>query len=187
MGTWPYFRSKVSRYAIERAIPVPVVSCWNGMGKYITHRTAHPSCCADDEIVAMPIAPFLTNPPFRFRSIHDSLAQSHVEGSECCLIHADNPLSATSGVFLNPNVKVGYNGSVYDAVHSPDAVMSPFQIYTAVWENRLRRWFSTPWLKEWEVRKRVRKWSRQTGEEERGGHCLVNEMQVIFDRGWKHV
>lgn len=34
MQTWPYFRSYVSRYAAERFLPVPVASCWNGMGQY---------------------------------------------------------------------------------------------------------------------------------------------------------
>lgn len=33
MQTWPYFRSRRSRYAAERGLPVPVTSCWNGMGK----------------------------------------------------------------------------------------------------------------------------------------------------------
>lgn len=32
MQTWPYFRSYASRYAAERFLPVPVASCWNGMG-----------------------------------------------------------------------------------------------------------------------------------------------------------
>lgn len=34
MQTWPYFRSYISRYAAERFLPVPVASCWNGMGKF---------------------------------------------------------------------------------------------------------------------------------------------------------
>jgi hypothetical protein len=34
MQTWPYFRSYISRYAAERFLPVPVASCWNGMGEY---------------------------------------------------------------------------------------------------------------------------------------------------------
>ena len=31
--TWPYFRSYISRHAAERYSPVPVASCWNGMGE----------------------------------------------------------------------------------------------------------------------------------------------------------
>lgn len=33
MQTWPYFRDRISRHAAERFLPVPVTSCWNGMGK----------------------------------------------------------------------------------------------------------------------------------------------------------
>lgn len=40
MQTWPYFRSHVSRYAIERDLPVPVSSCWNGMGMLIQYLVA---------------------------------------------------------------------------------------------------------------------------------------------------
>jgi hypothetical protein len=35
MQTWPYFRSYISRYATERFLPVPVASCWNGMGRHL--------------------------------------------------------------------------------------------------------------------------------------------------------
>lgn len=31
--TWPYFRGRESRRAVKLARPVPVKSCWNGMGK----------------------------------------------------------------------------------------------------------------------------------------------------------
>jgi hypothetical protein len=33
MPTWPYFRAKESRRAVLANAPVPVSSCWNGMGK----------------------------------------------------------------------------------------------------------------------------------------------------------
>lgn len=32
--TWPYFRSRKSRQAMQVNGPAPVVSCWNGMGKF---------------------------------------------------------------------------------------------------------------------------------------------------------
>lgn len=32
MQTWPYFRSQKSRKAIKSGLPVPVTSCWNGVG-----------------------------------------------------------------------------------------------------------------------------------------------------------
>ncbi|KAF2030340.1 hypothetical protein EK21DRAFT_100554 [Setomelanomma holmii] len=168
MQTWPYFRSSVSRHAVERGRPVPVTSCWNGM-------------------VAMPIQPFIAKPPLRFRGLPDSLAQFHIEGSECCIIHSDNPISKSKPILLNPMVKVGYNGSAYEAIHSDSAVLSPLQIWKAVWENRLRRWCTATWWKEWQVQQRVMLWTKNTGQEEKGEFCAINEMQVIMERGWKHV
>jgi hypothetical protein len=37
MQSWPYFRSKASRDALKASEPVPVTSCWNGMGSYNIH------------------------------------------------------------------------------------------------------------------------------------------------------
>jgi hypothetical protein len=141
----------------------------------------------------MPITPFLPNTttttttPLRFRAISDTLARNHLEASECCLIHADNPLSVSKGVFLNPNVKSGYDGSSYDAVHSPDAILSPLQIYSAVWKNRLLRWFTTTIFKEHLVTTRVGKWISETKGWERGSFCLINEMQILRKNGWMHM
>ncbi|KAH6620051.1 cryptococcal mannosyltransferase 1-domain-containing protein [Boeremia exigua] len=168
MQTWPYFRSYESRNAAERFLPVPVSSCWNGM-------------------VAMPAEPFLGEHALRFRGTNDSLAKHHLEGSECCLIHADNPLSATRGVFLNPAVQVGYNMTAYNAVRSSYAVMSPLQMYGRIWQSRVLRWTTTVWFKERVVHNRVMEWTKKSGRKEPGEFCLVNEMQVIFERGWKHV
>jgi len=132
--------------------------------------------------------PFLTPIPLRFRGIPDSLAPSHLEGSECCLIHADNTLYTTKGVYLNPNVRVGYDAPAYNAVHPTHNWLSFWQILVALWENRLRRWTTTPMFKEWVVRRRVGSWRRQdTQNEERGEFCLINEMQVLAANGWAHV
>jgi hypothetical protein len=46
MQTWPYFRSYVSRYAAERFLPVPVASCWNGMGRHL-EQYLHPTLAND--------------------------------------------------------------------------------------------------------------------------------------------
>ena len=135
----------------------------------------------------MPAETFLGSQGLRFRGIDDSLAKFHVEGSECCLIHADNPASATKGVFLNPSVKVGYNMTAYDAMQSTYASMSPLYMYLSMWQNRILRWTTTAWFKERLVHGRVKTWSEVTQEKEPGKYCLVNEMQVIFERGWKHV
>jgi hypothetical protein len=139
----------------------------------------------------MPIAPFLptttATPPLRFRAIPDTLATTHVEASECCLIHADNPLSVSKGVFLNPNVKVGYNGSSYDAINSPDAILSIVQIFVSVWKNRLLRLSTTTVFKERLVRRQLGTWVAETKGWEKGGFCLINEMQILYERGWKHM
>ena len=135
----------------------------------------------------MPAETFLGSQSLRFRGVDDSLAKFHVEGSECCLIHADNPASATKGVFLNPSVKIGYNMTAYHAMHSTYASMSPLYMYLSMWQNRILRWTTTPWFKERLVHSKVKTWSELTQEKEPGEYCLVDEMQVIFERGWKHV
>ncbi|KAE8322889.1 cryptococcal mannosyltransferase 1-domain-containing protein [Aspergillus sergii] len=169
MQEWPYFRSATSRDALLAMSPAPVKSCWNGM-------------------VAMPVAPFLSKTPLRFRAIPDSLAQLHVEGSECCLIHADNPLSPTKGVYLNPRVRVGYNDLAYAAVHPHTAWISLQNIALALWENRIRRWTTSVFFKKWIIRRRITSWERYPDtRSEPAAFCLINEMQVLVGNGWAHV
>ncbi|KAF4983261.1 hypothetical protein FZEAL_1299 [Fusarium zealandicum] len=170
MLSWPYFKSSVSRNALVNHIDaVPVTSCWNG-------------------IVAMPAEPFISSSKLRFRGVSDSLAEEHLEGSECCLIHADNPLSKTRGVYLNPRVRVGYNMPAYQAVHPENgAWVSTWDIFIGLWINRLRRWTAVT-FEGWVVRKRVAKWeSEGMGRREPGEFCLINEMQVLVKNGWAHV
>ncbi|PLB53630.1 hypothetical protein P170DRAFT_371759 [Aspergillus steynii IBT 23096] len=168
MQTWPYFGSSASRQALKRMEPIPVASCWNG-------------------IVAMRASPFVAREnPLRFRGIHDSLAREHLEGSECCLIHADNPLSSLSGVYLNPRVRVGYHGAAYDAVHPGEQWLTSWKIWAGLWSNRLRRWGSVNRSRR-ETQKRVVSWEREHGQEERGAFCLIDEMQVLRPWGWAHV
>lgn len=172
MQSWPYFRSRTSRHALKAGKPVPVTSCWNG-------------------IAVMDAKPFYNDrQPLRFRGAPDSLAQLHVEGSECCLIHADNPLTPKKGVWLNPNVRVAYNGGAYNIVNpsSGRSWLSFTSIYTSLWRNRIRRWLTTPYFKEGIVRRRVRSWlSGSDTRQEPGTACLVNEMQVLIENGWAHV
>lgn len=167
--TWPYFRSTASRKAMKLSKPAPVLSCWNGM-------------------VVMPAAAFQANRSLSFRGIDDRLAEQHLEGSECCLIHADNTESSVHGVYLNPNVRVGYNGPAYQAVNPPGVWLSYWEIWFGLWKNRVYRWFTTPLTKEWVCRSRQRAWENANyGLHERGSVCLINEMQVIVANGWVHV
>jgi hypothetical protein len=138
----------------------------------------------------MPTSAFTGIQGLKFRGVDDTLAASHLEGSECCLIHADNPASRTRGVFLNPAVRVGYNRNAYDAVHPQGggSWLSLSQIWFGLWRNRLARWSTTPWFKERLVHGRVERWERAAkGREEKGEFCLINEMQVVVDNGWAHL
>ncbi|KAL2045937.1 hypothetical protein ABVK25_011914 [Lepraria finkii] len=168
-STFPYFRSKASRNAIISGQPVPVQSCWNG-------------------IVAFDAVPFYEPDPLEFRGVPDSLALQHVEGSECCLIHADNPLTPTQGVWLNPNVRVGYSPEAYAAVHSSAFWPSISQRIMGIWTNRIWRWVTTTSFKDSTIKRRLSTWTKPDAElSEPGTPCLINEMQVLIENGWAHV
>ncbi|KAK5743702.1 hypothetical protein LTS12_023783 [Elasticomyces elasticus] len=167
--TWPFFRSAESRNAIVYGRPVPVASCWNGMVVF----DAKPFYRIVDRLA--------------FRGISDTLAASHLEGSECCLVHADNPLSHEKGVWVNPNVRVGYNGTAYHAVNDGHVWPSSYAIMTGVWQNRITRWlrvFSTPdRIVEGKLRA-AEQWAPDTTEPDK--FCLIDEMQILLWNGWGH-
>ena len=166
--TFPYFRSRASRDAMVSNRPVPVQSCWNGM-------------------VAFDATPFYSgNNPLQFRGIPDSLALHHLEGSECCLIHADNPLTPLYGVWLNPSVRVGYDPEAYAAVHPDGAAFWPpaTEAIRGIWWNRIWRWVTLTFHKRWLISGRLQKWKREGNERhEPGVQCL----QVLIWNGWAHV
>ncbi|KAL8996567.1 MAG: hypothetical protein Q9169_003962 [Polycauliona sp. 2 TL-2023] len=167
-STYPYFRSSASRNALIAGQPVPVQSCWNG-------------------IVAFDAATFYHTPALRFRGIPDSLARYHLEGSECCLVHADNPLTPERGVWLNPNVRVGYNAEAYEKVRG--ALPSFVDSVVGLWKNRFWRWITPTIHKRLKVKGRLNKWTRKgLGDvSHRESMCLINEMQVLVTNGWAHV
>ena len=147
-------------------------------------------------VVVMDASPFhkSATQSLRFRGASDSLAEFHLEGSECCLIHTDNPLSTLKGVWLNPNVRVGYSAKAYDAVHPgngrANAWVGAASVVHGSWENRILRWLTTTWFEESTVRRRIRKWQASAtleSRQESGAACLVNEMQVLVSNGWAHV
>lgn len=139
-------------------------------------------------LVAFDSSPFYKPHNLRFRGIPDSLAAHHLEGSECCLIHADNPQSSSKGVWLNPSVRVGYDTNAYAAVHTWKTWPSLRIRVLGLWENRLRRWMTTVSFKEEVVRRRIQKWEKEgVGRHEPGVQCLINEMQVLVHNGWVHV
>ncbi|KAI0409632.1 glycosyltransferase family 69 protein [Xylaria palmicola] len=171
---WPWFQSPTSRTAAEMNAPIRVRSCWNGIAVFDS-------------------APFYANPPLQFRGIDDSLADLHLEGSECCLIHADNYLTPEKGVWLNPNVRVGYSVDAYRQVrtsHFP----SPLWTVIGAWINRIRsgRIAIQSQLEARIVTRRLEQWMAKTPEGdlrryEPGAACLINEMQIMWENGWKHL
>jgi len=173
--TWPYFQSSISRNAMMHNLPVPVKSCWNGA-------------------VVFKAEPFYALPPLRFRGVSDSLAKYHLEGSECCLIYDDAKfkMGDQQGVWLNPNVRVGYNATAYAQVHPTNDVTWPngSEKVWGMWKNRWSRWLGEPirTIERLRVKRRVRQWEAEEKDNvETALHCLINEMQVLFESGWKHV
>lgn len=139
--------------------------------------------------VAMPVHPFIsTGERLGFRGISDSLATYHLEGSECCLIHVDNPLTKPLGVYINPRVRVGYNIKAYEKTHPTGSWLSTYRILAGLWENRIRRFLFRTNFRDRIVEGRLRKWrAEKSGNEERGTYCLINEMQVVVENGWAHL
>ncbi|KAF7871521.1 hypothetical protein EAF04_003628 [Stromatinia cepivora] len=175
--TRPFFLAAESRNAMKSSSPVPVKSCWNG-------------------IVVFQAEPFYRNPSLRFWGIPDNLALHHLEGSECCLIHIDNSLSLTKGVWLNPNVRVSYNSKSDDIVNSKGGRWpSKREILKGIWSNRCARWIGFPlrYTERFAVERKVRLWRNEadrTGHaevQEEGIRFLINEMQVVVENGWAHI
>lgn len=183
LKTWPFFIDDVSRAALKANEPVPVKSCWNG-------------------IAAFKADPFYEAGRGRlgYRGAEDGLAQRHIEGSECCFVHADlekylGTTGKREGIWVNPNVRVGFNEEAYKSANpkgggwpgAGDRVLG-------TWKNRLVRWFRHSWRRESadKVVARIEQWiaeGKESGEEreEVGDYCLVDETQVLFEAGWMHV
>lgn len=152
-------------------------------------------------MVAFDAAPFYGNGDegadgLKFRGIPDNLAQLHLEASECCLIHADNTLSARHGVFINPNVRVGYKAAAYAIVNPGDGYEWPsaWGKWKGIWANRWARsmWWYWRWRDEVIIAGRVKQWKERgrtkgVENEEEGRACLVDEMQVLLETGWQHL
>lgn len=176
--TWPYFLSSVSRDAVVANAAVPVQSCWNGM-------------------IVMDATPFSSpDQSIKFRAIPDSLAAYHLEASECCLIHADNPLTVLKGVWVNPQVRVAYGGDAYKAVNPAGLIWpSTSDRILGVWHNRFSRLTGRLrfFVEDFVVRRRLSDWrtkqnsNRHGPSGEAGENYLINEMQVLVENGWKHL
>lgn len=174
--TWPYFLSSASRDAMIANTPVPVRSCWNGLVVFQADSFYRPNSML-------------------FRGIPDSLAAYHLEASECCLINTDIARGLWwRGVWLNPNVRVSYNEESDKIVRTasgvwPGGLMKVLGIWKIRWASLFGGLGRAHARKV--VRQRVERWEMQApkGEKiiESGESCIVDEMQVLVDNGWKHV
>lgn len=151
-------------------------SCWNGLAIFDA-------------------APFYAG--LEFRGISDQLAEKHVEGSECCLIHADMARMARGedpkkykGIWINPNVRVGYNEVAFQAVNRKEGWPTAYGKVDGVWANRWHwatGWYWR-WRERWVVDSAVRSWERAgEGRKEEGEFCLADSMQVLVGNGWMHI
>ena len=192
---FPYFRPSLSLTSLLRGLPSKVSSCWNGIVIYdatpFYPSTSQPSLPLDANGAITPGLPF--------RAIPDSLASTHTEASECCLINADLTLSNHNnhGIYINPSVRVGYTELAYNETHFGEAetFISAKQYVAAMWLwrlNRVRMESAEKGLGV--VRGRLERWKLQgegeKGErevrEEYGEMCLVDEMHLLIWNGWKH-
>jgi hypothetical protein len=122
-----------------------------------------------------------------FRGLPQTLAEKHLEASECCLIHADNPLSKSLGVWVNPNVRVGYDREAYLAVNHGSQWPTSWGIATGLWKNRMSRLIPWPSSRR-SIHRRVRDWKVEgAARSEPGEFCINDEMHILVINGWLHV
>lgn len=193
MATFPYFRAAETRNAIMQGHPAKVMSCWNGVLVVDAAPYYNQITTRDGRSYA--------KAGLRFRGVPDSLAEKHLEASECCLIHADLLASGTvhKGIYINPAVRVGYTREAYELTHVglEKGFVSRFQYITGVWKNRLARYksdgiSSSAGQNMAEIYRRIRQWDQEganIGEKrsEVGGYCTIDEMHILIWNGWKHV
>ncbi|KAL8987443.1 MAG: hypothetical protein Q9177_003348 [Variospora cf. flavescens] len=144
--------------------------------------------------IAFDAAPFQDpTRPLRFRGIPDSLAQLHVEASECCTIHFDNPLSTSRGVWINPAVRVGYSPAAYNAVSAvqggDDKSIWPTksELRWGYWSSKWVWWLRDPGrrLSVWKTRYRIHRWQRDHAQEKEPAlSCGSDLAMVLTPNGW---
>jgi Cryptococcal mannosyltransferase 1 len=167
---YPYFAPSESRDTLLSGSPAQVKSCWSG-------------------IAAFDAAPFQDQKnPLRFRAVDDSLAEFHLEASECCLINYDNPMSASKGVWMNPNVRVGYDTVRYEAVHRTSGWPSTAEIMLGRFSD-LFRWILRLRGRRALIDQRYEQWAhRRKLNTEVGSDCLINKMMVVSENGiWSEI
>ena len=123
--------------------------------------------------------------PAIFRGIPNTLAEQNLEASERCLIHFDNPYNTTedrlgvwnpnSGIWINPHVRLGCSGK--PPFTSDTSWPSKYTKITGIWKNRLWRWCTLTFIRNWIIKRRVRSWeSKFQGSREPGMSCLFDKV-----------
>lgn len=136
--------------------------------------------------MAFDAQPFQSSPsPLRFRSIPDSLATYHLEASECCLIHYDNPLTPTAGVWINPAVRVGYSAEAYAAV-TGGKWPTMHEMRWGAWKSRwVWSWLRDP-IPHLKTAWRIGRWRRRYSHvDEPGLVCVQDLAMVLTADGWR--
>lgn len=145
-------------------------------------------------IVAFDAAPFQRpDKPLRFRGISDTLAQCHVEASECCTVHYDNPLTSSLGVWINPAVRVAYSAAAYNAISAAQTgnhnSMWPTssELRWGYWSSKWIWWLRDPGssLSVWKTRYRIRQWQQGHPREHEPALCCASDLaMVLTSNGW---
>ncbi|KAH6888372.1 cryptococcal mannosyltransferase 1-domain-containing protein [Coprinopsis sp. MPI-PUGE-AT-0042] len=110
----------------------------------------------------------------------------HVEASECCLIHADNPESKRKGVWVNPHVRVAYHEDAYLLMRNWPTLKDKV---TGAWFNFRNDFSGMPYPKEW-ITNAVKNWLEEDATREGsepGLFCLEDQMQILTAQSWQTV
>ena len=112
------------------------------------------------------------------------LSQYHVEASECCIKHYNNPLFSCHGVWINFAVRVVYSAAAYNAVSGSENRPTKAELRWGVWWSRWFWCFRDPesLLK---TRYRTRQWRKHNLEiEEPGVACVSDLAMVLTENRW---
>jgi hypothetical protein len=94
------------------------------------------------------------------------------------------------GVFVNPLVRISYTPAAHDAQNSfGQAIRERLLGQFIAWAYDIRD-FCLGFRLNWYVKRRrenIRNWEKKHGQEEVGGFCLIDQMQILTPWGWAHI
>ena len=104
--------------------------------------------------------------------------------------HWSNLPTLPGQTYLNPLIRVAYTNSAYRAQNSVVQIyMERVVGHFVAWAYDIRDWCVQGRLatRAAERRKKINEWTRMTGMEEVGEHCLIDQLQLLTPWGWAHV